>query len=79
MNKSAIINTFNQLRWLIDTDVGKIKRQNREIMTAIIEWILKFEPMIKKPIVAKHTFCTDITFSRINSFPYLNFIMIQNL
>ena len=48
-------------------------------MTTIKDRIFKFEPIIEKPIVANHTFFTDITFSRINSFTYINSIVIQQL
>ena len=37
-------------------------------MTTIAYIILKFESMIKKPIVANHTLFTSITFSKINFF-----------
>ena len=46
--------------------------------------ILKFEAMIEKLIVKNHAFfttttTTTTTFSRIISFAYINFIIIQNL
>ena len=53
--------------------------QNRQIMVTIAFRILKFESMIKKPIVTNHTFFISITFSRINLFSYINSIVIQHL
>ena len=38
-----------------------------------------FESMIKERIVANYTFFTSITFTRINSFAYINSVVIQNL
>ena len=35
--------------------------------------------MIKKAIVENHTFFTVITFSQINYFAYVNFVVIQHL
>ena len=48
-------------------------------MTAISYIILKFETMIKKPTVAYHAFFTFITFNKIDSFAYINSIIIQHL
>ena len=48
-------------------------------MTTNAYIILKFESIIKKPIVANHTFFTSIAFSKINSFAYINSIVIRNL
>ena len=64
MNNATIINTFNS----DNSSIAKIKTQHRQIMTAIANGNLKFEPMITKQIVADNTFFTVITFSRINSF-----------
>ena len=50
-----------------------------QIMTTIAYRILKFESMIKKPIVVSHTFFTFITYSRINSFAYTTSVIIQHL
>ena len=38
-------------------------------MTKITDGMLKFKPIIKKPIMASHKFFAAVTFSRINSFP----------
>ena len=48
-------------------------------MTTITDRILKFKPMIKKSIAAKHKFFVAVTFSRINSIAYINSIIIQHL
>ena len=48
-------------------------------MTTITYRILKFESMIEKSIVANYTFFDVITFSQINSFSYINSIVIQYL
>ena len=54
-----------------------IKTQHCQIMTIITDRIFKLEPVIKKSIVTNHTFNhTVFTFSRINSFAYINFIVI---
>ena len=46
------------------------------IMTTITYIILKVESMIKKPIVANHTFFAVVTFNKISSFAYINSIII---
>ena len=48
-------------------------------MTAITKRILIFRPMIKNLIVADHAFFAIVTFNRINSFTYINSIVIQKL
>ena len=64
MNNATIINTFNS----DNSSIAKIKTQYHQIMTAITNGILKFEPMIAKQLVTDSTFVTVIAFSRINSF-----------
>ena len=64
MNSTNIINTFNS----DNSNIANIKTKHRQIMTTITNRILKFKPMIKKPIVADDIFFTIITFSRINGF-----------
>ena len=64
MNNATIINTFNS----DNINMPKIKIQHRQIMTTITNRILKFEPILKIPIVACKTFYTVITFSNIDSF-----------
>ena len=44
-------------------------------MTTITDRILKFKPMIQRAIAANHTFFIVITFGRINSLVYINFIV----
>ena len=52
-------------------NIDKIKIQHRQIIATITDRILKFEAMIKKPLVTNYTFFTDISFSRISSFAYI--------
>ena len=51
-----------------------IKKQNCQIMAAITNITLKFESMIKKPLMASHTFFAVVTFA----FAYINSIVIQH-
>ena len=75
MNNPTIINTFTS-----DNDnIAYIKTKNCQIMATIAYRILKLESLIKKSIVANQAFFISITFSRINSFAYINFIVIQHL
>ena len=48
-------------------------------MTTIANKILKFESMIKKTIITNNTFVTVVTFSKINSYAYINYFLIQLL
>ena len=48
-------------------------------MTNIAYRILKLEPMIKKTIVTNYAFFTAFTYRRINSFAYINSIVIHHL
>ena len=48
MNNTRIINIFNSN----NSNIAYNKTQNRQIMTTIVYIILKFESMIKKPIMA---------------------------
>ena len=48
--------------------MAKIKTQNCQILTTIINGILKFKPMNKKAIGADNTFFTVNTFSGLKSF-----------
>ena len=59
-----MINTFNS----DNSNTTKIKTQHRQILTTTTNVISKFKSMIEISIVAKYTFFTVITFSRINSF-----------
>ena len=47
MNNTTRINAFNS----DNSNITYIKTQHRQIMTAITDRILKFQPIIKKPIV----------------------------
>ena len=62
MNNTTVINTFN----CDNSNITYIKTQHCQIMATITYRILKFELMIKKPIVTNYTFFTAITFSNIN-------------
>ena len=64
MNNAMVINTFNSANKI----TAFINTQNRQVMETITYRILKFEPMIKKSIVANYTFFTVMTLSNINSF-----------
>ena len=48
-------------------------------MTTITNITLTVESMIKNPIVRSHTFFGVVTFSKINSFAYINSTGLQNL
>ena len=54
-------------------------KQHHQIMVTIINKILKFKTVIKKPILANYAFFTVITFSNINPFAYISSIVIQHL
>ena len=56
-NNAIITNTF----YSNNSNIAKIK-------TAVTNRILKFIPMIEKPIVTNYTFFTVSTFSKINYF-----------
>ena len=73
MNNTTIVNIFNN----DNSNYAYIKTQHYQIMAIIAYRIFKLEFMIKKPSVANHTFFNSITFSRINPFAYINFIVIQ--
>ena len=47
-------------------------------MAAIAYKILTFESMIQKPILKNHAFFAVVTFNNINSFVYINSVLIQN-
>ena len=74
MNNITIINILNS----DNSNVAYIKTQNRQMVATIAYRILKFDSMIKKPIVTNDIFLTSITF-RINSFVYINSIVIKHL
>ena len=62
-----------------NSNIAFIKTQHHQIMAPIIYKILKFEPLIKKLTVTNHTFFAVVTFSRINSFAYIDSAVIQHL
>ena len=63
MTNATIINTFNS----DSSNIANIKTKYCQIMTTITNRILKFNPMIKKPIAVDNKLLTVITFSRFNS------------
>ena len=63
MNNTTISSSFNS----DNSNIANSKTQHRQIITTITYRILKFEPLIKKPIVTNYTFCTVITTASINS------------
>ena len=74
MNNETIINPFI----IDDSNITNIKTRNCQIMRIITNIISKLIPMIKKPLVANHTFFTVITFKKINFFAYIKFIVTQH-
>ena len=64
MNNTAIINTFIS----DNSNITSIKTQHQQILAAITNGFVKFEPMIKMSIVIDNTFFTVIHFSNISSF-----------
>ena len=64
MNYLAINNSFKS----DNSTIANIKTQYYQIMTTILSRILKFKPVIKKPIVTNHTFFIATSFSNIPSF-----------
>ena len=75
MNNTTIINTFN----CDNSSIANIETQHRQIITTIAKRILKYKPMIKKPLVTDNTFFTVSIFSKINPFTQISSIVIQNL
>ena len=75
INNTTIINTFN----IDNRNIAYIKTEHRSIRATIAYRILKIKPMIKKPKMKNYAFLTVITFRNINSFAYINYILIQNL
>ena len=65
MNNTTV-NTLNS----DNSNIAKIKTQHRQIMATITNGILKFEPMIKIPIVANYTFLLLLPLA--TSIPSLN-------
>ena len=74
MNNTTIMNIFNR----DNSNIAYINTKHCQIMATIAYRILKFESMIKKRIVANHAWFVS-TFSKVNSFAYINSIAIQHL
>ena len=64
VNNKTVVNTFIS----DNNNITDTETQLRQIMATTAYGILKFEPMIKKTIVANYTFFTVIIFRNINSF-----------
>ena len=75
MHNAKIINTLNS----DNSNIAYTKTQHHHIMKNITSKILKFKPVIEKPLVKHHIFFAVITFSNINFFAYINSFVIQNL
>ena len=59
---------------------GKFTPEIRDNLNIdITHIVLKFEFIIKKPIVENHTFFAVVTFSKINSFAYIHSMVVQHL
>ena len=74
MNYITLINTCNS----DNRNITRIKTRHRQIMATITNRILRFERMIKVQTVVDNTFFTVITFIRINSFTYINSVVIEH-
>ena len=59
MNNAAVIKTFN----IGNSNITYIKTQPCQLLATITYRIMKFKPVIKKPIMINYTFFTVITFS----------------
>ena len=70
---TLVINIFKS----DNSSITKTKTQNYHVMKTMIYRILKFQPMIEKPMVTNYTFFTVITFNNINSFTWVNSIVMQ--
>ena len=75
MNNTTIINILKS----DNNNIAYIKVQHCQIMKTIAYRILKLESMIKKLIMKNHTFFAVATFSKTNSFPYINSIVIHQI
>ena len=75
LSNKLITNSFKS----DNNNIAYIKTQRCQIMTTITYIILKFESVIKKPIVANHVFFAVVTFNKINYFASINSMVIQHL
>ena len=75
MNNTSIINIFNS----DNSNIAYIKTKHFQVMTTIEYRILKFESVITKTIVLNHAFFAVLTFSKIDSFAFINSIVMQHL
>ena len=70
-----ILNTFIS----DNSNIAYFKTQHHQIMARITYKILKFETMIKKPLVTNHAFFAVITFSNISSLAEISSSVIRHL
>ena len=70
MNNTTIIDIFNSG----NSSIANIKTQDYQIMTIITNIILKFEPMIKIPLVTNHVDSLVVTLT--GSIPSLISILL---
>ena len=75
MNNATIIKIFNN----DNINITYINIKRCQIMTTIAYIILKFESVIKKPIMANSTLFAVVTFRKINSSAYITSITMQRL
>ena len=75
MNNTTIINIFES----DNSNIAYINNLHCQIMTTIAYRILKFESIIKKPVMANYTSFAVVTSSKINSFAYISSIVIKRL
>ena len=75
MNNTTIIKTFRN----DDSNITYIHSKYCQIMTTVAYRILKLEYVIEKSVMAGHIVFTAVTFVKINSFTYINSIVIQHL
>ena len=75
MNNTTIINIFNS----DNTTVTYIDIKHCQIIATMTYIMLKIKRIIEKPIVLNHTFFAVATFTRMNSFAYINSFVIQHL
>ena len=59
---AIIISVFSS----VDSNIANTKTPHQQTMTNVTNRLLKFNPMIKIPVVENHKFFTVITFSNIN-------------
>ena len=72
----VVINSTTIINLTVTIEIS-LKLRHNIVMASIPYGLLKFEPMIKKPVVVNHAFFFSI--NGINSFVYINSVIIQRL